>query len=422
MATQTTNLGLIKPAGTDYVLVSDFNTNADTLDTAIGDLDALQTMEKGSLVGAINDAMDSASVTVNVGTTTTGNAGTNASVTNVGTDKDAVFNFTIPRGDPGVSVTVGTTTTGAAGSSASVSNSGTASDPILDFTVPRGANGVGVPAEGMAGQVLAKASAADYDTEWIDAAYATSEQGALADTAVQPETIAMLSSGGVFSGGAVTAQGSPDQTVAVAAVSILTPEGKRYVVSAVSSLAAAAADATHPRIDIVYVSSVGVVTYLAGTAAASPVQPATPTNGTILAAITRPTNDNTIATGDITDKRTFITTRLTKGTWTPVVTPVAGAITSYTIHEALFRVADDMVTFFVTITITNKGTGAGGFYFTLPFAVSGSSAAYGREQATSGKMLQGYLTGNSALVLDYANGDPIATNGLYIISGAYIKA
>lgn len=167
MATQTTNLGLIKPAGTDYVLVSDFNSNADTLDGAIGDLTALETTEKTSLVGAVNDVLNSASATVNVGTTTTGNPGTSASVTNSGTTKDAVFNFTIPRGDPGVSVTVGTTTTGAAGSSASVSNSGTASDPILDFTVPQGANGVGVPTGGAIGQALVKSSATDYATEWV---------------------------------------------------------------------------------------------------------------------------------------------------------------------------------------------------------------------------------------------------------------
>lgn len=42
-----------------------------------------------------------AGATAAVGTTTTGNPGTNASVTNSGTAKDAVFNFTIPRGDTG---------------------------------------------------------------------------------------------------------------------------------------------------------------------------------------------------------------------------------------------------------------------------------------------------------------------------------
>ena len=46
-----------------------------------------------------------------------------------------------PKGEPGVSVTVGTTTTGAAGTQASVTNSGTDSDPILNFTIPQGERG-----------------------------------------------------------------------------------------------------------------------------------------------------------------------------------------------------------------------------------------------------------------------------------------
>lgn len=39
--------------------------------------------------------------TVNVGTTSTGNAGTNATVTNSGSTSAAVFNFTVPKGDKG---------------------------------------------------------------------------------------------------------------------------------------------------------------------------------------------------------------------------------------------------------------------------------------------------------------------------------
>lgn len=120
--------------------------------------------------------------------------------------------------------------------------------------------------------------------------------------------IAMTGNYGVFTGGAVTAQGTPNQTVAVSAGSIITPKGKRYAFNAVSALAATAADATNSRIDIVYVTSAGVVTYLAGTAAASPSQPATPSNGTILAAVYRAANDNTISTSDITGQRDFIST------------------------------------------------------------------------------------------------------------------
>ena len=99
-----------------------------------------------------------AAATVAVGTTTTGNPGTNASVTNSGTSSAAVLNFTIPRGakgeqgvqgpagDPGTpgaaaTIAVGSTQTGDPGTSASVVNSGTSSAAVLDFTIPRGAKG-----------------------------------------------------------------------------------------------------------------------------------------------------------------------------------------------------------------------------------------------------------------------------------------
>jgi len=47
--------------------------------------------------------------TIAVGTTTTGDAGTDAAVTNVGTSEAAVFNFTIPRGDVGATGATGAT-------------------------------------------------------------------------------------------------------------------------------------------------------------------------------------------------------------------------------------------------------------------------------------------------------------------------
>lgn len=54
--------------------------------------------------------------TITIGTVTTGNAGTNASVTNVGTQTDAILNFTIPKGDKGDKGDTGATgATGAQG-------------------------------------------------------------------------------------------------------------------------------------------------------------------------------------------------------------------------------------------------------------------------------------------------------------------
>lgn len=57
MATQTPNLGLTKPQGSDYVRVEDFNGNADVLDETIGDMGALKTQQRGNLVGAMNEVI-----------------------------------------------------------------------------------------------------------------------------------------------------------------------------------------------------------------------------------------------------------------------------------------------------------------------------------------------------------------------------
>ena len=96
--------------------------------------------------------------TVQVGTTTTGTPGTNASVTNTGTDSNAVLNFVIPAGATGATgangadgatgadgtaatIQVGSTTTGAPGTNASVTNAGTESNAVLNFVIPAGATG-----------------------------------------------------------------------------------------------------------------------------------------------------------------------------------------------------------------------------------------------------------------------------------------
>ena len=116
---------------------------------------------------------------VNVGTTTTGAAGSSASVSNSGTPLDAVLDFTIPRGDKGdtgdaATIAVGTTTTTAPGTSATVTNVGTSEAAIFDFGIPRGA---GVNAGGTAGQFLTKASSTDYDTTWTTITGTLSYQG-----------------------------------------------------------------------------------------------------------------------------------------------------------------------------------------------------------------------------------------------------
>jgi len=120
--------------------------------------------------------------TINVGTTQTGVPGSEALVTNVGTDTAGIFNFVIPTGNDGVdgedgrdgvdgytpikgtdyfdgvdgedgfigfdgddgvsaTITVGTITTGEPYTNAIVTNVGTELDAIFDITIPKGAAG-----------------------------------------------------------------------------------------------------------------------------------------------------------------------------------------------------------------------------------------------------------------------------------------
>ena len=83
------------------------------------------------------------SATVDVGTTTTGAAGSDAAVENVGSTSEAVFNFTIPTGEQGPDGEAGTQQVGTVttnqlnpGSNATVviNNSGSATAAVWDYT------------------------------------------------------------------------------------------------------------------------------------------------------------------------------------------------------------------------------------------------------------------------------------------------
>lgn len=62
------------------------------------------------------------------------------------------------------------------------------------------------------------------------------------------------------------------------------------------------ADKTNARIDIIYINSLGEISYLIGTAAAVPEAPSTPTGGLILAEIAVAANAIKVETANITDK------------------------------------------------------------------------------------------------------------------------
>jgi hypothetical protein len=94
--------------------------------------------------------------TVSVGTTATLPPISDALVTNVGNQTNAILNFGIPKGDKGdpgesvqgppgaaATVAVGITTTLPAGSQATVTNVGSSSAAVLNFGIPKGADGSG---------------------------------------------------------------------------------------------------------------------------------------------------------------------------------------------------------------------------------------------------------------------------------------
>lgn len=91
--------------------------------------------------------------TIEVGMVTTGEAGSNATVTNAGTTNAARLNFVIPRGDKGdagvdgvdgkaATIEVGTVTTGEAGTEVKITNSGNENAATFNFTIPRGEAGL----------------------------------------------------------------------------------------------------------------------------------------------------------------------------------------------------------------------------------------------------------------------------------------
>ena len=108
---------------------------------------------------------DGEAATIAVGATTNLVPGSDAYVTNVGDGTHAILNFGIPygaRGEDGIqgprgpaaTITIGTTTTGPAGSAASVENVGTETEAVFDFTIPKGQDGEGASVQVAGGSTI----------------------------------------------------------------------------------------------------------------------------------------------------------------------------------------------------------------------------------------------------------------------------
>lgn len=115
---------------------------------------------------------------------------------------------------------------------------------------------------------------------------------------------AALAQTGVKSGCAVTAQGSPNMTVAVASGSVYVAAVEAAVSS--GNVTITTANGTNPRIDLVVANSSGTKSVTAGTAAVAPEPPAIPASSVVLAYVYVPAADTAINTNQITDKRAFV--------------------------------------------------------------------------------------------------------------------
>jgi hypothetical protein len=105
----------------------------------------------------------------------------------------------------------------------------------------------------------------------------------------------------VITGAAVTAQGTPDMTVAVSAGQVVSNGVLKNFTAGNATITTA--NATNPRLDLVVITSGGAIAVRAGTAAAAPKPPARTANDVVLAIVYVPANDTTISADQITDMR-----------------------------------------------------------------------------------------------------------------------
>lgn len=151
----------IKPGDNGDVLVMkdnapEWSTPSDAGLAEQANVDSELSKKQDKLVAGDNIHIDGNTISaaseptpISIGTVTEGDT---AMVSNSGTDTNVVLNFVMPKGvkgdqgpqgNPGTAatVTVGTTTTGEAGTEASVTNSGTTSAAVLNFVIPKGEKG-----------------------------------------------------------------------------------------------------------------------------------------------------------------------------------------------------------------------------------------------------------------------------------------
>lgn len=109
---------------------------------------------------------------------------------------------------------------------------------------------------------------------------------------------------GIVSGVAVSPQGTPDMTVAVASGTVRI--GGADVAVSSGNLTVTANATGNPRLDLIVVNGSGTKSVRAGTAASTPKFPSIPGSSVVLAAIYVPSGITAVTANHITDKRQFV--------------------------------------------------------------------------------------------------------------------
>lgn len=102
-----------------------------------------------------------------------------------------------------------------------------------------------------------------------------------------------------------------------------------------------------------------------------------------------------------------------------VVTPSAGAITSYTIQAAKYRCNGLRMDYILDFTITANGTGAGSVRATFPAAIVNGLGGSGRENAVTGNQLQVVSGSSLVTIFTYNNLYPGGTNHNLKVAGFF---